>query len=259
MSHNGKDITVNYPKACFHIEKTASSALRLYLPRDSLQRRRGYVTQLPTDLRRYCGVDDMNAGEVFAKLVKEDQDLLDDILEYHGIVEIPGIEPPSNERSGDVERPSMVGSDRPATSSSISSRRIFQFGSIGNVFSPATPRTATSVSSEPLHSTNQSRVSVGNEHLSQASSSDGQYRNLINCIIQGNPEFPQHGSFDLANLQEALNLEGSETAQIPANLTSPFGQRADGQVAHDMKIGAAGELYVGYTLVCLRSKGSSRS
>lgn len=53
--------------------------------------------------------------------------------------------------------------------------------------------------------------------------------------------FPTRGAFNLDDLMQALPIE-SEVE--PTSYDLPFGVRSENQLAHDMKIGAAGELYV---------------
>jgi hypothetical protein len=76
-----------------------------------------------------------------------------------------------------------------------------------------------------------------------------QYAALLDRIIKAGSEakFPTHGAFNLDGIWNALPTDPD--AHITASfaqpsLSSPFGVRSQNQLSHDMKIGAAGELYV---------------
>jgi hypothetical protein len=74
--------------------------------------------------------------------------------------------------------------------------------------------------------------------------SEGEYRRLLDSVIQAarnkRGAFPSKGVFDFQDMASALSMDPSESATYEL----PFGVRNENQLAHDMKIGAAGELYV---------------
>lgn len=76
-------------------------------------------------------------------------------------------------------------------------------------------------------------------------SSQVEYRRLINDVITAAQNkkggFPSQGRFNLNDLSNALPVNSfSDTNTYHL----PFGIRSENQLTHDMKIGAAGELYV---------------
>ena len=74
--------------------------------------------------------------------------------------------------------------------------------------------------------------------------SEGEYRRLLDSVIQAarnkRGAFPSKGVFGFQDMASALSIDPSESATYEM----PFGVRTENQLAHDMKIGAAGELYV---------------
>ena len=76
-------------------------------------------------------------------------------------------------------------------------------------------------------------------------SSKADYRRLLDRVIKAAKSkrggFPSKGAFDVQDLLSALPINASED---PPNYYLPFGVRSENQLAHDMRVGAAGELYV---------------
>ncbi|KAF4634928.1 hypothetical protein G7Y89_g3181 [Cudoniella acicularis] len=75
-------------------------------------------------------------------------------------------------------------------------------------------------------------------------SNHAEYRRLLDNVITAATNkrggFPSQGSFNLGELLDALPVEASRDA---SSYDLPFGVRNENQLAHDMKVGAAGELY----------------
>jgi hypothetical protein len=72
-----------------------------------------------------------------------------------------------------------------------------------------------------------------------------EYQRLLESVVQAarrkRGSFPSKGAFDLNNILNALPTDPSEE---DTSFDTPFGVRSENQLAHDMRIGAAGELYV---------------
>jgi hypothetical protein len=72
-----------------------------------------------------------------------------------------------------------------------------------------------------------------------------EYRRLLDNIVTAarnkRGAFPSQGVFNLDALLNALPVEA---AREENNYDLPFGVRNENQLAHDIKVGAAGELYV---------------
>jgi hypothetical protein len=72
-----------------------------------------------------------------------------------------------------------------------------------------------------------------------------EYQRLLETVVQAarrkRGSFPSKGAFDLNNILNALPTDPYEE---DISFDTPFGVRSENQLAHDMRIGAAGELYV---------------
>lgn len=116
-------------------------------------------------------------------------------------------------------------------------------------------RAATPTYRQPSLSTFSSQPSTPRSNeplLFSVNSRQSEYRRLLNNVIAAAKSkrggFPTRGAFNLDSLLNALAIN-SDTD--PASYESPFGIRSENQLAHDMKIGAAGELYVRFkTILC---------
>lgn len=215
--------------------------IRLYLPRDKKKQELSYLTQVPERFVSYFGIKDPGAAKVFGDVLKSSLNVLDDVLTSHGIVLVPGVAaqpPPDNETSA-----SSVGSVgdlpianlRPSTPSSASN----------TVVEDVTLSTAsvTDVSGVRAQSVPFARAAVPStqpaftwENVSEArvNPSDEKYRALLDHVIQSAGSDRQNLSF----------------SDEPFLSDEVFGVRATNQLLHDMKIGAAGELYV--SVIALR-------
>lgn len=76
-------------------------------------------------------------------------------------------------------------------------------------------------------------------------SSRADYCKLLEHVISAAKNkrggFPSKGTFDVQDLLSALPLKLTED---PPNFDLTFGVRSENQLAHDIRVGAAGELYV---------------
>jgi hypothetical protein len=90
-----------------------------------------------------------------------------------------------------------------------------------------------------------------NENIAPAAfnvdSSTADYRRLLDSVINAAKSkrggSPSKGAFDVQDLLSALPAKPSEA---PPNYDLPFCVRSENQLAHDMRVGAAGELYVSW-------------
>jgi hypothetical protein len=64
---------------------------------------------------------------------------------------------------------------------------------------------------------------------------------VINATKNKRGSFPSKGAFDVQDLLSALPIKSTEDQP---NFDLPFGIRSENQLALDMRVGAAGELYV---------------
>jgi len=83
--------------------------------------------------------------------------------------------------------------------------------------------------------------------LFSVDSSTAEYQNLLDHVINAAKSkrggFPSKGAFDVQDLLSALPVKLPED---PPNYDPPSGVRNENQLVHDMRVGAAGELYVSF-------------
>jgi len=228
---SGKAIAKQRTQGRLHFQDDGHH-IRLYVPRDAKLRERSYLKDVPERIVSHFKIKDQGAAKVFGDALKCSLLILDDVLKDHGIVRVPGAEPVpqedqpimSVESAGNTRRTEF---ETRATSPSSTI--------VGDTRTPASSNTGTlsvrersardsrapspgSVRSYPTEEIVQERVDYTNEN----------YRvlldHVIKCVQNGRDQF-------------RLSSEGF----VPDNV---FGVRSTNQLLHDMKIGAAGELYV---------------
>jgi hypothetical protein len=75
--------------------------------------------------------------------------------------------------------------------------------------------------------------------------SQNEYINLLSRIRDAarKAKIPVHGAFDMSSLAKAIEDQSDSESSYPT-ATTAFGTRSLNQLRHDMKVGAAGELFV---------------
>lgn len=186
--------------------------LKLYVPNDPHEQKRCYRSQLPTLLCKLLGISSLGADHPISLILGNDVDALDDIMQEQDISQASWITKPLRE---DAPSRSEQGDILGTPSSSI-----------GNL-TPSTWQAAHSM-------------------RTSAPATTERYRDLLAHVITRATE-SNHADDDTAwNLSEiraALPANGEHSQIFDRNET--FGERDRDQMAHDRKIGAAGEAYVG--------------
>lgn len=266
-----------------HIENDVRQ-IRLYVPTDEEDCEVCYLHAIPGRLVSHLAISNTAAVKVFGDIVHASRSsVLDRLLEEHGIVRVPGIElmPHSvpeeqsvvasmkdtnvtvprlmfgqqRRSSGmspaqDLNRPTLNHPSGPTATTPIHHTNIPRFGRSA---SPRTPdRTKSAISDSFLspsgHSISSSIVtprssvspspSRGNDvrRLGQDTVDDN-YRTLLEGVINSaaRADFPVSIPIGSATAAHATPTTISDTV---------FGRRSENQMSHDVKIGAAGELYV---------------
>lgn len=274
-------ITVESGKANLHI-KEDNKNLTLFVPRDSTARERCYLSQLPNRLLGYLAISDTAAKSTLTAVLTGSQSVLDDLLEDYGIVEVPGLVPlqSTTQYEEDLEYHTVetdsaasssarqqratpvAASDRspgrgPFTPTTTPSPNSFAGGSTtsanwSNSGLPSTfhPPERTSLSAHPITPIPSPGRPSSPENQDQASSvfgSNEEYRTLLDRVIAAASRagFPSPPLFDRnGRLLPTVSSTGTNRQRTTLSDTV-FGNRSQNQVSHDMKIGAAGELFVG--------------
>lgn len=221
-----------------HLEDDGSR-ISLYVPRKPKDRELSYLLKVPERFVSYFEIKDREAVKVFGDVLKSSLSVLDYVLESHGIVRVPGI---VAESLAEDEAYSPITS--PSRESAITERVTEEASSsdteVEELVSSQT--SITEVRSERaqasfVRAARRNRVQVLAEDVSQAREDHAteKYRALLDHVIKS-----AQGTRSLADLPAE--------AFVPDDV---FGIRATNQLLHDMKIGAAGELYVGVSaLIC---------
>ena len=256
-------VTIEGEKAKLHIEET-NNHLKIFVPQERRDRELCFVTVLPDRLAAYLGIREREAVKVFGDLLNGNTSILDDILEEHGIVPLPWTEPANQENLENDEedvsearpdltprKPSGLRENTPErgrdtfqrtnnatprlgsrTNSSYGRETEFSYGR--STFTPATPSFTGSLNT-PRSSLNPAPVSVTLQEAPIQPLPNAQYLALLNYVIAA----------AAAAALQTLGLPPLAEQPKPIELSdTTFGRRSENALARDIKVGAAGELYV---------------
>jgi hypothetical protein len=270
----GETVVINVSRTNIHIEESPED-LNIYVPKDSKDQEMCYLRQLPTKLfneTMMAEIDsnstlafDSTAVSVITAIFASSDEVVDLVLEEAGIVPVPypdqyeaqiqqsqaedilsspGIDQQQNEESETASGMATPG----GSTSSARSNSFFTTATSSrqasyhpNVTSPSTQV----LSSPPRSSSAPVLPDTGRPHPFMPENRRVEYRRLLDNIITAarnkRGAFPSQGVFNLDALLNALPVEA---AREGSNYDLPFGVRNENQLAHDIKVGAAGELYV---------------
>lgn len=267
VMQSGLPITVESARGVLHLEEQ-NNTLKIFVPRDQRDRRLCYMNQLPKDLIAHLGITDAAARGVFQNVLGSDMDILDDILEGDGIIQVEL--DPSLEGVGDVEPDEAISevaasdfsSDhagprpvpRPATAQEPGSDADPD-GSIN-----PTPSTVTYLSERSRPSSIQNGNAFDIPAVSRQQSIN--VRQNVRVDIFGRQEEEEeislytrlliqvataarNATFDIGTIARVFLSIPSVSATLS---NSPFGNRSRNQLDHDIRVGAAGELFVSHIL-----------
>lgn len=248
---NGNVLATRSGQGTFHLHED-ETMLRLYIPHNHRLQELCYITQIPKRLALQFTTTDAAAEKAIGDIFKSSLAILDDVLVNKGIIRVLGVEP-----MPDLEepRPNAV----PETG--------FQFGHISEF--------QDNVS---ILSDGESTVIGYNDLVSEAGTSARQENNIsyraprsssnttesqirptsrhdtppVLITIPRNREYPKLLSQVIEaagriNFPQSQTMSRASTGGLAAStlsLESCFGTRAESPLEHDIKIGAAGELFV---------------
>lgn len=283
---NGIDTTIEGATGNLHIESDESQ-IRLYVPTGEEDRELCYLSGIPGTLVSHLAIRNPAAIKVFGDIVQASRSsVLDGVLSEHGIVRVPGVEPlphsapeeqsitasiednditvpqaTRNQQRGSSATSAALHSNRPIfnnPSGSSATTPIYDTNTprFGRSASPRTPnRTESSVSGGFL---SPSGYSISRSNVTPRSSvspspsrgrdaptlggdaRDDDYRILLDDVINA----AASANFPVSIPMGAATAAHENPRSLPENL---FGRRSENQMSHDVKIGAAGELYVSFT------------
>ena len=262
-------VTIEGEKAKLHLEET-NNHLKLYVPQEKRDRELGLIKILPYKIATYLGIEEQEAVTVFGNLLKGSTSIVDEMLDEHGIVPLAWTEPvqqstpihenvesdeedeesrlgltsrrPSSSRGNTPERrhdtSQRTSSARPRLGSSTNSSygRETDSSYRRSSFTPATSGFTSSLNT-PRSSLTPARVSVQLQAAPIETLPNIEYIALLNYVI---------AAAAAAALQTLGLPPPAEHFEPPELTESCFGKRVDNAIAHDIKVGAAGELYVSF-------------
>lgn len=235
-----------------HIEEV-SNVLRIYVPRDDSDRQRCYSLDLPQALARYFGLRDSTAPFAFSSVFLTPENLIDGFLDRHEIVRIS----PDISQHPESESPDTTSLEAHAEGDDvISGSEETEEGGEGI----GTPRDTPCPSPETAAELSRTiatyyRTSTPPLQLFTVPHPDRASPDTVPRPVSENHRYIQLldkviGLAHSLTLTEALrrplsNVGSNENTSH--NLV--FGVRSENPLAHDIKIGAAGELFVSFSLL----------
>ncbi|KAH8702222.1 hypothetical protein BGW36DRAFT_289384 [Talaromyces proteolyticus] len=275
------DLTVNAvsDRGIFHLEDVHGTLI-LFVPRDDKQREKCYLTQLPNALERYLLIDNPGASKVFLLVIQASRHVLDDVLDEDGIVRIPESDLRSFERA--VERDSLgeeiyvdISIERPDSSSDTTYESVSE-EPINNRPNRS-PSTSFSVSNEIQSITSHSRSSSSYVAVDRAEllpepasltagrHSDGLQNDPLASLTQASTYvrildtvIVKARRTRIPSFYARIGTSSAAAGISREEHVSAFGVRSQNQLAHDIKIGAAGELFVFEMLLNMGLPGFGR-
>jgi len=286
MAISGIDTTVEGATGNLHIESDESQ-VRLYVPTGEEDHELCYLSGIPGTLVSHLAIRNPAAIKVFGDIIQASRSsVLNRVLDEHGIIRVPGIEPlpyaaPEEQSiAASIENDNITvpqatwnqPRDSSATSAAQHLNRPILNQPSGSAAttptydtntprfrrsaSPRTPdRTESSVSEGFLSPSgySNSRSNVTSRSSVSPSPSrgrdapilgrdtrDDEYCILLNDVINA----AASANFPVSIPMGAATAAHENPRSLPENL---FGRRSENQMSHDVKIGAAGELYVSFT------------
>lgn len=257
-------VPVEGARSKLHVESD-DKQFRIFVPKALSDQEHCYHKQLPDMLVSQLGILNPGAPRIFGSILNASPFIFDSLLDDHGIIGLPWTDPnpytaPNvSSLEEDTEREdqavSRLASERtylptsstpsrepsfalrtPSSSPRSRSRADYSIerGTPTRPFSGYLNTPRTSVSSVPT-------LGRG-EAIADERSNHSEYHALLDRVITAaqSAEFPKNpGTSDIASDSEDM------PPIVPSSTV--FGRRSENQMSHDVKIGAAGELYV-----CLR-------
>jgi hypothetical protein len=229
-----RQITEKSDRTCLH-SKIVDGKLKVFVPRDSIQRETCYRSQLPNLFREILGIQSRASTFPISLILGSNLQMVDDLMREQDISPVPWITKPPIEITCPQNEQSNSSSGMISTlSSRVKSTRAFSLLTPSRTTSSSKRLSATSINNYDL--------SPPGWHIDSGIGTPepkNLYRDLLDQII-AQVNGPIHedgdGASNLSNLGDALEPSG-ETPQIFDRATT----------FSDRKIGAAGELYVGST------------
>ena len=216
---------------------------QIFVPENRDTREVCYMRELPHALAKLLKIA-LSARENISHVLNSSIMVIDELLEQGGIGQVPGIDPPPRRVIEDLDRNGVTGQEATPSEESVESPRLLE--RFSRVFSEGRLRASPSQVVPPPRSPAYPEDYGFFTHSA--------YLELLNNVIR---------------IARQVTLPHRDALAGPANSQfyqgfdhdAAFGIRSQGQMNHDFKIGAAGELFVSnldsnsstiLTLICHR-------
>lgn len=227
---NGRVIEAQSTTGTLHIEDDDSS-LKLYVPKDEKDREICFFTQLPERLVSHWAISDRAAVKIIGDALTASTYALDGILREYGITELPGLRPAEDAEIGEGGKDYIGPTSRTITA-----------GVTNTSAKLSTPSTLSSAATAPAGLAFTQSRAIAPEEAEDVVNRSGasEYEALLDRVIRAveQVDLPVHETFT------SHTTDPTNSAGAAADPDILFGVRTQDAMAHDMKIGAAGELYV---------------
>lgn len=275
LFQDGRGISTHSSSSTLHIEHKDRQALRIYVPKNEFNQELCFQSMLPERLlsdlimkspsTTVTQAVDPHCARILASIFKSSPNILDKLLEHFGIIEIKIPLDTDNDVDEDQATSEDAESDYVSSlrnysdidlahtfRSSWAARRVStkssrHFGRFGNSASasPSEDDTSNSTLSESP-SPSEDEETISQDELDTRDELED-YKALLDKIIEVSrtATIPSVGPFNFDEIHNALpSDESEEEGPDDSEFPLAFGKRSSNQLKHDMKIGAAGELFV---------------
>lgn len=224
VNQDSQQITIERPQAYVHL-KEEDGQLELYVPKDKQRRQVCLMSELPETLLKHLGASIKRSGDLGAIITSANLFVVNKLLERGGIIEVRGIETPDDDR----------GYESDASDASDGGNTL-----IDDYTSISSEETATAAAREETNVTRASSA-FRSSPFSGPGLDVGSYEKLLDVLIRQAAQLSR-----LPDSGRKIRAEYTDTNQFQlpyAAVTSAVaGERGK-------NIGAAGELFVGYSTI----------
>jgi hypothetical protein len=230
IQRSGEDITIQIPSGYVHIREQ-ENRWNVYVPENRRERALCYSLSFPEALTKLFRISPA-AREIISNVLSKPIYILDDILEAEGIGMVPDIAPPPRPAAEDSSEEGTSEQDVLAVEDTVASSRSSQAQGTptSSVRRSHSPPAADQIHDPPERLSPE--IADGRTYYSRDA-----YQDLLENVIRlaSQTNLPHLNSRAIVGNNQFL--EGFDPVIT-------FGIRSQGQMNHDTKIGAAGELFV---------------
>ena len=241
---NGDVLATQSSRGTFHLHEDRN-LLRLYVPSGRRCRELCYITQVPKRLALLFSATGAIAEKTLGDVLRASVAILDDVLSSQGIVKVSGVKPTSEVATPLLhpESPTSISNEEASDSSEDTTARVEESTAaedtdLGFERDTATIRGSNMHAGGSIFGTRFRVESTDRPPVPVAPPRSHEYAALLDQVIKaaGRIKFPRLRATTRASFEDLVSPSLS-----PEHI---FGSRAENPLDHDIKVGAAGELFV---------------